>query len=123
MTTNSRAAGFTLLEVMIALAVFAISAIALLSQSNQSISQTLYLEEKSYALWVAENKLTELRLANEWPPMGEKKDQVTQFDRDWSIKTSVSGTGEKSLRRVDVEVSRAGSEGSLSSLRGYIGQY
>jgi len=115
--------GFTLLEVMIALAVFAISAIALLSQSNQGIRQTLYLEEKSYALWVAENKLTELRLSKEWPPTGEKRDQVTQFDRDWSITTSVSGTGEKSLRRVDVKVSRVGDESSLSSLRGYIGQY
>jgi len=122
MTINSRAAGFTLLEVMIALAVFAISAIALLSQSNQSINQILYLEEKSYALWVAENKLTELRLAKEWPPTGEKKDQVTQFDRDWSIKISVSNTGEKSLRRIDVEVSRAEDTGNLSSLRGYIGQ-
>ncbi len=115
--------GFTLLEVMIALAVFAISAIALLSQSNQGITQARYLEEKSYALWIAENKLTELRLAQEWPPTGEKKNQVTQFDRQWSIKTAVSDTGEKSLRRVDVEVSRAGDQGSLSSLRGYIGQY
>lgn len=115
--------GFTLLEVMIALAVFAISAIALLSQSNQGITQARYLEEKSYALWIAENKLTELRLAQEWPPTGEKKNQVTQFDRQWSIKTAVSDTGETSLRRVDVEVSRAGDKGSLSSLRGYIGQY
>jgi len=123
MTTSRRPTGFTLLEVMIALAVFAISAIALLSQSNQGISQTLYLEEKSYALWIAENKLTELRLDEDWPPLGEKQDSVSQFDREWSIKTSVSSTGEKSLRRIEVEVSRAEDTGNLSSLRGYIGQY
>jgi len=121
-TTSKHTTGFTLLEVMIALTVFAISAIALLSQSNQGITQTLYLEEKSHALWIAENKLTELRLEEDWPPLGIKNDKITQFDREWSITTSVSNTGEKSLRRIDVEVSRAEDTGNLSSLRGYIGQ-
>jgi len=121
--TINRLAGFTLLEVMIALAVFAISAIALLSQSNQGISQTLYLQEKSYALWIAENKLTKLRLAKNWPALGNNTDHLNQFNREWLITTSITGSGEKSLRRVDVEVSRADGEAPLSSLRGYIGQY
>jgi len=117
------ARGFTLLEVMIALAVFAITAIALLSQSNQGVSQSLYLEEKSYALWLAENTLTELRLKPEWPPLGAQEDQLTQFNRDWLIQTQVSGTGEKGLRRVDVKVSRSEDNKTLSSLQGYIGQH
>jgi len=115
--------GFTLLEVMIALAVFAITAIALLSQTSQGISQSLYLEEKSYALWLAENTLTELRLKPEWPPLGAQEDQLSQFNRQWLIQTQVSGTGEKGLRRVDVKVARTEDSKTLSSLQGYIGQH
>jgi len=117
------ARGFTLLEVMIALAVFAITAIALLSQTSQGVSQSLYLEEKSYALWIAENTLTELRLKPEWPSLGAQEDQLSQFNRQWLIQTQVSDTGEKGLRRVDVKVARTEDSKTLSSLQGYIGQH
>lgn len=115
--------GFTLLEVMIALAVFAISAIALLSETNQGVSQSLYLEEKSYSLWIAENTLTELRLKPEWPSLGKDNNQITQFNRDWHIETDVTSTGERSLRRVEVTVTRPEDNKVMTSLRGYIGQH
>lgn len=115
--------GFTLLEVMIALAVFAISAIALLSETNQGVRQSLYLEEKSYALWIAENTLTELRLKPEWPSLGRDNSQTTLFNRNWLIETEVTDTGEKSLRRVEVTVTRPEDSKVMSSLRGYIGQH
>lgn len=116
-------AGFTLLEVMIALAVFAISAIALLSGTNQGVSQSLYLEEKSYALWIAENTLTELRLKPEWPALGKDSNQVNQFNRTWHIETEVTDTGEQFLRRIEVTVIRSEDNKVMSSLRGYIGQH
>lgn len=123
MKTNRHSAGFTLLEVMIALAVFAISAIALLSQSNQGINQTTYLQEKTYALWIAENTLTELHLKNDWPALGDNNQRIHQFNRQWLVNTSITGTAEKSLRRIEVEVSLADTHSPLSSLRSYIGQY
>jgi len=115
--------GFTLLEVLIALAVFAVTAIALLSQSSQSVSQSVYLEEKAYALWIAENSLTELRLQPEWPSLGEQQDYRTQFGREWAVSLDVSNTDELSLRRVEVRVSRSGRETSLSNLTSYIGKH
>jgi len=115
--------GFTLLEVLIALAIFAITAIALLSQSSQSVSQSVYLEEKAYALWIAENALTELRLKPEWPSLGEQSDYRNQFGREWAVSVDVSNTGEASLRSVDVRVFRAGQKTSLSQLQSYIGKY
>lgn len=122
-SSHAKRSGFTLLEVMIALAVFAITAIALLSQTNQSASQSLHLEEKAYALWIAENTLTELRLQPEWPPLGTEQNPVQMFDREWLVKTDISDTGETSLRRADVSVLRAGDNNTLASLLGYIGQY
>lgn len=115
--------GFTLLEVLIALAIFAVTAIALLSQSSQSVSQSVYLEEKAYALWIAENALTELRLKPEWPSLGEQNDYRSQFGREWGVSVDVSNTSETSLRRVDVRVSRSGQDTNLSHLQGYIGRY
>ena len=115
--------GFTLLEVLIALAIFAITAIALLSQSSQSVSQSVYLEEKAYALWIAENALTELRLKPEWPSLGEQQDYRNQFGREWAVTVDVSNTNEATLRRVEVGVFRSGQQASLSSLQGYIGKY
>ena len=115
--------GFTLLEVMIALVVFAITAIALLFKSGQGITQSQYLEEKSYALWIAENTLTELRIKPEWPHLGEHSNEFTQFERQWSVQIDVSNTSEPSLRRINVQVSRVEDNKVLSNLLGYIGQY
>ena len=115
--------GFTLLEVLIALAIFAITAIALLSQSSQSVSQSVYLEEKAYALWIAENALTELRLKPEWPSLGEQQDYRSQFGREWGVTVDVTNTGEATLRRVEVRVFRSGQQASLSNLQGYIGKH
>jgi general secretion pathway protein I len=116
-------AGFTLLEVLIALVVFSVAAMALLSQSSQSVSQSIYLEEKAYALWLAENTLTELRLKEEWPSLGEQRDNHSQFDREWTVKVEVSGTGKASLRHVEVAVFRAGQDNALTNLHGYIGKH
>lgn len=115
--------GFTLLEVLIALTIFAITAMALLSQSSQSVSQSVYLEEKAYALWIAENAITELRLKPEWPSLGEQLDYRSQFGREWGVSIDVSSTNETSLRRIEVRVFRAGQETSLSQLQSYIGKY
>lgn len=115
--------GFTLLEVLIALAIFAITAIALLSQSSQSVSQSVYLEEKAYARWIAENALTELRLKSEWPSLGEQQDYRSQFGREWGVTVDVTNTGEATLRRIEVRVFRSGQQASLSNLQGYIGKY
>jgi general secretion pathway protein I len=122
-TEHKSTQGFTLLEVLIALAIFAITAIALLSQSSQSVSQSVYLEEKAYALWIAENTITQLRLKPEWPSLGKQQDSHNQFDREWAVTVDVSNTGETSLRRVDVRVSRSGQQASLSNLQSYIGKY
>ncbi|MFM2485422.1 type II secretion system minor pseudopilin GspI [Celerinatantimonas yamalensis] len=55
--------GFTLLEVMVALAVLAIAGIALLRSGNDHLSHLSHLQTTLVANWVADNKLAELRIA------------------------------------------------------------
>ena len=57
-----RARGFTLIEVMVALAVVAIALPALLISLYQQVDSTAYLRDKSIAHMVAANKLVELRV-------------------------------------------------------------
>lgn len=117
------AAGFTLLEVLVALAIFSIVVAALIFKSSQSITQTQFLEEKSYALWIAENKLTELRIDSKWPSLGQKSDTLSQFEREWTVEVEVDGTGQPSLREVNVQVRRSEDKKVLANLSSYIGQY
>ena len=65
-TTSSRAPrasfGFTLVEVMVALAVVAVALPALLVTLSQQLDALRYLEDRTHAQWVAANRLAELRL-------------------------------------------------------------
>jgi len=59
---RSRANGFTLIEVMVAMAVVAVALPALLFALIQQVDGTGYLRERTLASWVAANKLSELQL-------------------------------------------------------------
>ena len=115
--------GFTLFEVMIALAVFTVCVFALNRQVAQGISQVEYLEQKTVALWIAQDKLTMLRVKGEWPASGQSSDSLRQLNRDWWIETVVTDTTEPLLRRADVHVGQAGFEEKLVTLHGFIGKH
>jgi type II secretion system protein I len=66
------ARGFTLLEVMIALAIVALSVGALLGSVSSSASNVIYLHDKTMAEWVALNRLTEIRTWKVMPPEGRR---------------------------------------------------
>lgn len=62
-----RARGFTLLEVLVALAIFAMVAASVLSASARSLQNASRLEDKTLAMWIADNRLNELQL-EQTPP-------------------------------------------------------
>ena len=68
--------GFTLLEVMLAMAVFAIAGVALVGSAENNFRNLSHLEKKMLANWVASNQLVEATLDDTWPPKNNKKGQV-----------------------------------------------
>jgi len=81
-----RARGFTLVEVMVALAVVAVALPALMMSLDQQVDGTGYLRDKSLAHLVASNKLTEIRLlAKSTQDLLKGKDSgvVLMADREW----------------------------------------
>jgi general secretion pathway protein I len=111
--------GFTLLEIMVALAIFATLAAAVLSASQYVVKQTGAVEQRLFAAWLADNQLNELRVQ---PPLvvGQQQRVVRMDRRDWLLRQSVSVTEDARLLQVDVQVSLPGSEHPLHRARGWI---
>ena len=113
---NRHQRGFTLLEVMMALAVLAISGMALLNISRENLSNSHYLSQKRPAYWVAENALTNIRLSKQWPPEQWRTETQPLADRDWQVRSRSIKTGSTNFRMVEVEVrSDKGSKATGSS--------
>ena len=76
-------AGFTLIEVMVALTIIAISLGALLSTSGAQANSVGYLKQKTLAHWVAVNELTQILISKEFPDLGDKKGSTSMANHDW----------------------------------------
>ncbi len=103
----NRAKGFTLVEVMVALAVVAIALPALLVALYQQVDSTAYLRDKSMAHAVAANKLTELRLlsrARQGLFQGRDSGVAQMGDRDWYWWLASQPTEVEQFFRVEISV-------------------
>jgi general secretion pathway protein I len=103
-----RARGFTLLEVLIALAIVALSAGALLGSVTSSASNVIYLKEKTLAEWVALNRLTEIRISKDIPGEGKRKGNTTMGGMRWEWEEEVSELPIEGLLRVEVRAHNTG---------------
>lgn len=99
--------GFTLIEVMIALSVFAVIATGLIYTASQSIRNTETLQDRTLGRWVAENQVSELRLSGA-PAIDTYTETVSNFGRNWQLEWQVedpqSETYGARIRRVTINV-------------------
>ncbi|MGH8397288.1 MAG: type II secretion system minor pseudopilin GspI [Gammaproteobacteria bacterium] len=120
---NHVSRGFTLIEVLIALAVLAIGMIAVISTAGTSTRQAAELRDDTFAHWVAMNELTTLRLAPAWPAVGTQKGDAEMAGQKWHWQANVSNTSDPDLLRVDIDVSSALTPGTVvNGLTGFIGR-
>lgn len=96
--------GFTLIEVLIALAIIAFGLIAVFGQLNQSALAASRLRDKTIAHWIAMNLLTERRLSRQFPGTGKESDEIEMANTRWRYEISFSETALESMRRADVSV-------------------
>ena len=116
-----RTAGFTLLEVLVALAIIAIALGAVLSATGSQASNATYLKQKTIAHWVAMNEITQLQIEKSFPAKGEEKGKSTMAGVDWYWTRTVKETEDKSTHQVEFKVfSDSKRERNLGKIIGYV---
>lgn len=108
--------GFTLLEVIIALAIFATLSAAVMSASQYVLGQSARVEARLFGAWLADNHINEMQLQSLPPPLGRRTFNVTYAQRDWRLSQLTVAEPGTDLLRVELSVSPAGSEHSVQSV-------
>ena len=113
--------GFTLIEVMVALVIVALSLTAATAAITQMVDASETMRDRTYASWIAQNRIAELRLATATPNVGTTDGQVQYANTEWVWRTTVSETGVDQLYRIDVEVGFADTEDIIRTVTGFVG--
>ena len=117
---------FTLVEVMVALVVFAVMASAISIANTQSLVSARQIEEQQNARWLTQNTLTQLRLSGELPKPGISKESMTVNGNDWTIEIETFSVDVDvlgpSLRRIEVRAKFKSEEFYIDRLHAVIGE-
>ena len=113
-------AGFTLVEVLVALAVIAIALTAVMQNFGQSVDTTVALRERTLALWLAQNHLAEHYVAHSWPLPDTTDGTIQMAGREWRWRQRVVTTADDSIRRVEIEIRGVPEREALARLVGFL---
>ena len=96
--------GFTLFEVMIALLVIAVSLGGVIKVMSSAAQNSVRLTNRTFAHWVALNKITELKIQKAWPKLGDKKGEEEMAGRNWRWVQKTVKTEDENLIRIELSV-------------------
>jgi general secretion pathway protein I len=113
--------GFTLIEVLVALAVVALALLGLTRVAAMQVHDFDALRERALAGWVAANVLTETRLATTLPATGRSDGRVEFAARTWRWTRDVSGTPAVQIRKIDIQVFSGDGREPVANLAGFAG--
>ena len=112
--------GMTLLEVLIALVILAVSGLAVMNAASGTLRNQSYLEQKTLALWVASNRLVELKLEGQTLPASWKDESEEFAGTTWYLRYQKVATGNDNFSALDIEVSTKKEGNALAYIRTYI---
>ena len=109
-----KARGFTLIEVLVALAIVAIALGAGLRAAGVLTDNAQRLVDVNAALWCADNQLTTLRLSHVFPGVGDSDFSCEQLGRTYGGKLLTRPTPNPGFRRVDAVINDAAGQPLLT---------
>ncbi len=117
---SNRSHGFTLIEMLVAVAVLAIAMAAILSGMARYADNASHLRERTFGLWVAHNRLAEFELQKTWPDVGKADGTVEMGGFKWKWKAEIKKTQDDNLRRIDLVVLSPDGKSNAAALSSFL---
>ena len=115
--------GFTLIEILVAIAILAIALAATMRASSLATDGALESRQRLLAVWAAENRVAELRAMRIYPAVGTTRLAVEQGGLAMVMDETVSDTPNPIIRRVDLAIADARApDRVLGRLTAYVAQ-
>ena len=114
--------GFTLLEILIAIAILGVALVATSRAAHVATDGALESRQRLLATWAAQNRVAELRARRLFPAVTSTRIDATQGGLALSIDETVSDTPNPGIRRVDLAVSLRDTNRVAARLTAYVSQ-
>ncbi len=121
--SNRTTRGFTLLEVMVALAVAAIGLGAVAKSMTANVDVSDRLKQRTLATWVASNRLAELRMYRQFISNGGQSGKAEMGGYEWFLEEKYSATADPNISRVDIRVFQNETSRDVVSITSYVSLY
>jgi general secretion pathway protein I len=116
------AEGFTLVEILVALAIIAVALVAGMRALHQSADTATALKARTLALWVAQNRLAAAQIVAPWPALGASSGEAEQAGAQFRWRVTVTATPNPAFRRIEIVVSEPQTpDYALARLAGFLG--
>ena len=96
--------GFTLVEILVALAIVAVALAAGMRALAQGADNASALKARTLALWVAQNQLAAAQLAVPWPALGNTEGAAMQAGTSFGWRAAIGNTPNPAFRRIEITV-------------------
>jgi general secretion pathway protein I len=118
--SSNKSKGMTLLEVLLALVILATAGLAVMNAASGALNNQAYLQDKTFALWIASNGLAELKLQKQWPGAAWREESIEFAGGTWYSRYQSVATGDNNFKALDIEVSNQKEGKALAYIRTYI---
>jgi len=96
--------GFSLVESLVALGVFAMAGVAMVQLQSHSLQTFTSVETRALADMAAQNELTRIVASDEKPAVGQRDSEVAFAGRTWRMSVTIAATSDPTTRRATIVV-------------------